>query len=180
MRSQLSKCLLWGGVCSTCLAIILCVFYAWVRLSPWNRAAAMRNGVKDIDVAQDFNRLFPGAEQFISYYQGNLGMGYAEPTWTSHVGLYGRYTFKAKFDIELDWTRRFPRRMGASKFYLQEISNITRQPDGDIDTISYTNSRSFGDHEWKLLKEANGDFSAIGYSMNRDQPLKGFDEAWSK
>jgi hypothetical protein len=137
----------------------------------------MENGITSIDIAQDFKRLFPQSEEFVSYYQGSMGYGHADPTWTSHVGLYGRYIFSVTFDIEFDWTRKFPRRVGDPSFHLMEISSITRLPDGRLQT-EYSESHIISSHDWKILKEANGDFSAIGYQMDRDHKLEGFEEAW--
>ena len=134
-----------------------------------NMADAVTNGVAELDVAKDFDALFPNAEHFISYYTGTKG----DPTWNSKVGLHGRYVLTAKFGIGFDDSRTHPVAEGDPVFYLVELDDIRENGYG------YTDRQiQFGLKEWNLLKESSGDFSVIGYPMTKDKPLDGFDKAW--
>jgi len=125
--------------------------------------------VAELDVAKDFDALFPDAEHFISYYTGTKG----DPTWNSKVGLNGRYVLTMKFGIGFDDSRTHPVREGDPVFYLVELDNIRENGYG------YTDRQiQFGLEEWNQLKASSGDFSVIGYPMKKEKPIDGFDEAW--
>lgn len=136
-----------------------------------NRADAVINGVGELDVAEEFEELFPGSHHFISYYSGTKG----DPTWNSKTGLHGRYVLHVKFRIDFDEWRTHPIRQGEPKFLILELDGI--RPNG----YSYTEHQlEFSLAEWMELVESGGDFDVIGYPMTKDQPLAGFEDVWRK
>jgi hypothetical protein len=64
---------------------------------------------------------------------------------------------------------------GEPKFYLFEVEKVDSFPDGRAST-SYSSSgqRIFGPAEWQKIVDQDGDFSAIGYKMEKNQPVAGF------
>lgn len=134
-----------------------------------NLAEAVSNGVVEIDVARNFETLFPDAEHFISHYTETKG----DPTWNSKVGLHGRYVLTVKFQIGFDESRTHPVRNGDPIFYLLELANVRENGYECTDR-----QIEFGLQEWNRLLESSGDFNVIGYPMLKDKPLVGFDEAW--
>lgn len=156
---------------------IICtgVFVVWSRLSPSNYAAAIENGLKEIELAGDVDRLFQNAEHFISYYPRG-----GTPIWNSKVGLYQRYVLTMRFEIAFDFARRHPHPIAEPKFYLIEIDEIQHGSDGQT-RITYTqNQHKFGRDEWNQLRRAGGKFEAIGIDLNDTEPIKDFDEVWTK
>jgi hypothetical protein len=134
-----------------------------------NMADAVANGVVELDVAKDFEALFPDAEHFISYYTGTKG----DPTWNSTVGLHGRYVLTVQFGIGFDASRTHPAMEGVPVFHLVELANIRENGYGYTDR-----QMEFGLKEWNLLLESSGDFEVIGYPMTKGDPLDGFDKVW--
>jgi hypothetical protein len=134
-----------------------------------NMADAVTNGVTELDVAKDFEALFPAAEHFISYYTGTKG----HPAWNSKVGLHGRYVLTVKFRIGFDASRTHPVMEGEPAFHLIELADIRENGYGYTDR-----QMEFGLTEWNLLLESSGDFEAIGYPMTKEKPLDGFDKVW--
>ena len=135
---------------------------------------ALTNGIASLDVAKEFNALFPDAHNFISYYTGQYG----QPHWNSEIGLYGRYVLSVQFDLKFDSSRHIPSRSSEPEFFLVEVSSLERTPDGRL-SISYSeNQIRFGSAQWEKLLSAEGDFSAIGYKANLTSPHHGFEEVW--
>ena len=135
---------------------------------------ALKNGTASLDVAREFNALFPDSNNFISYYTGQYG----DPRWNSKVGLHGRYVLTVQFDLKFDSSRHMPARTSDPEFYLVEASQLDRTPDGRL-SISYSDNQiRFGMEDWKKLIAARGELSAIGYSTNESNPHDGFAEVW--
>jgi hypothetical protein len=149
------------------LITLIPIFLSGCRQS--NMAVAVSNGVAEIDIAKDFEALFPDSEHFITYYTGTKG----DPIWNSKVGLHGRYVLTVRFRIGFDESRTHPVREQDPVFHLVELANISKNGYG------YTDRHfEFGLKEWNLLMESSGDFNVIGYPMKKDKPLDGFDTAW--
>ena len=133
------------------------------------KSAAELNGVSEIDIACDFESLFPGSHHFISFYTGTKG----DPIWNSKAGLHGRYVFSVTFGIGFDESRTHPYRIGEPSFFLRELDNIRE------DGYGYTDRQlEFGLTEWHQLVASNGDFEVVGFQMVPDQPLDGFEDVW--
>lgn len=137
---------------------------------------AVADGVKNVPVVAEFNRLFDGANNSISYYTGEYG----SPEWNSKVGLYDRYVLTMQAKIELDEARTGIVSFGEPRFTLVEVEHLSRQPDG-THSISYAgNQVNFGLAEWRKLVEAGGDFLAVGVTLHKDRPLPQFSVVWKE
>jgi hypothetical protein len=131
---------------------------------------AIANGKKSIRIVIEFHRLFADAVSSISYYTGEYG----DPEWNSKVGLYERYILTMQFKIELDDKRTKIIRFEEPRFHLVEIESVSRQSNGTYGIKYGTQQVRFGIAEWQKLVENNGDFSAIGVTLEKDKPVSEF------
>src|SRR3954470_1349241 len=63
--------------------------------------AALSSGIHGNSYPGQFNRLYPDAVNFISYYSGEIG----KPVWSSKTGLYQRYLLTLQVPIRLNSDR---------------------------------------------------------------------------
>src|SRR5437660_1287689 len=161
--------------------LVALVFMNWLIPAPsilaqtGGYAEALKDGKKTIPYAREFNELFPKAWNFYSYYTGEA----RTPVWNSMVGLYGRYTLTMRVDVSFDKSRKKVVSYGKPKFQLLEVEEIEPLPQGRAEIHLRTEGqRDFGEEEWKKLVEAKGDFEAIGITLIKDKPVKGFDQHW--
>ena len=132
-------------------------------------------GRQTIPVANDFDRLFPQTEHFITHHAGING----EPRWNAIAGLHGRYILTAQFKIRI---RRSDGRIVGweePQFWLQEVITI-QGPAGAPVNIRYDGDSeiTFGPKEWQLVVELGGDLSVLGKELKKDQPVQGFERVW--
>jgi len=130
---------------------------------------AIANGGKSIPSVIEFHRLFADEVSSISYYTGEYG----DPEWNSKVGLHERYILTMQFKIELDDTRTKISKFEEPRFHLAEIESVSPQSNGTYG-IKYSTQQRFGIAEWQRIVENNGDFSAIGVTLEKDKPVSGF------
>lgn len=110
--------------------------------NPRAQSAAVANGKAEIEVAREFNSLFPETQNFISNYSGSNGT----PRWNSKVGLHGRYVLSVHFDIRFDQSRTHPERDGEVSFFLAEVEKArqraTPSPIDKFDSASRNGRKS--------------------------------------
>jgi hypothetical protein len=138
---------------------------------------AVLSGLDQIPQARQFDELFgkENVDHFIGY-SGDRN----DCDWNSEVYFAGRYCL----------TMRVPVRMGRSfdevlevrgepKFYMVEITEVD-DSDGQIGAFMRSNFQSqygrFGSEKWDKLYQAQGDFSAVGIPIKRDEPVDRFDD----
>lgn len=140
-----------------------------------NYDAAIRSGIQGNSYPAQFNQLFPGTQNIISYYTGSAGA----PAWTSSAGLYGRYVFKMHLSIALDKGRTNIISYGPPTFYVYEITNIVP---GEYDNprVSMVQQATFFSYDWLRLLQATGDFAILGITLKTNEPVKGFEENWNR
>ena len=142
-----------------------------IKSTTKNYDVAIESGVRGQFYPRDFNRLFPGAMNIISYYTGEVGPS----KWVSKASLYGKYVLMMVASIEFDRARTNILSMGQPDFSLVELSKITpnkdptRQPSVQTGTLA-----RFSADSWHRLVETKGDFSALGIALETNRPVEGF------
>lgn len=135
---------------------------------------AIQSGIRGQSCLGQFNRLFPGSVNIISYHDGVIG-----PTsWTSSIGLHGRYVFKMHVPIDIkNRTNAVP--SGAPTFYLYEFAQITFESNGQT-SIQIRDQKKFSNEIWAQIVAANGDFNSLGWSLKTNNAVDGFESAWRR
>lgn len=153
---------LYFGGCGCCLFPVVAV----LKVGSW---ATERSGRRDIPFAAEFDRLYPGADHSIGYYTGTHG----PPTWSSTVGLHGRYVLSCRCGITLNRTRTRVVAWGEPTFYLKEVTRV-QALDGGQTSISSGEQVKFGLGQWRKVVEADGDLRVLGIEVKTDSPVPGF------
>lgn len=135
--------------------------------------AAIESGVRGQSFPGQFNRLFPGARNVISYYTGVVGPS----TWTSSIGLHDRYVFRMHLSVQFDEPRTNILSYGAPTFYLYELPKITVKPN-ENPYITINQIANFSADSWALLLKAKGDFRVLGIALQTNNPVEGFEPNW--
>ena len=148
---------------------------ASIRAAQQKYNAAIQSGIHGISYPGQFNRLFPGASNGISYYTGVVG----KPKWYSKIGLNRRYVLRLFVDIELDGARTNIVSTGPPSGDLCELTSITPHPSGAM-SIAAGKGWKLTSDDWKRLFEAHGDFGVLGITLETNKPVEGFDAAWWK
>lgn len=132
----------------------------------WHQAFAAK-GVAQIEPASQMDAMYDDCRHFITY-EGNH-----DTVWNSVAYFGGRYelTMQVPVAIRSSTTGKMT---GEPRFYLNEVSDVSISPSGQIGA-SFSRNREFGPAEWKKVLEAKGDFGAIGFKMNTGPPIKDFD-----
>ena len=119
----------------------------------------------------EFLGIFPNSKVGFSYFTDT-----GEPGFDVQVGLHGRYEPGMQLPVQFDSENRVIG-YGEPKFWVLEVSHVTKGPSG-IPGAAFNpaGERSFGAREWRMIAESGGDFSAIGYVMQTNQPVDGFQE----
>jgi len=140
-----------------------------------NYDAAIQSGIHGNSYPAEFNKLFPGDQNIISYYTGGAGA----PAWTSSAGLYGRYVFRMHLSIALDRSRTNIISYGPPTFYLYELPKITFSSNSNP-YIQINQITTFSTQTWAQLLEAKGDFTVLGIVLKTNEPVKGFKDNWNR
>jgi hypothetical protein len=137
-----------------------------------NYKKAVKSGFKMIPEAMQIEKLFGEADHFISY----SGPGVRQD-WNTEVFFRGRYTLTMQVDVKTEPAgaefSKVTSVVGEPKFFLHEVSKVTLSPSGSVET-DFSKEWKFGLNDWKKLVDANGDFSAIGITIKKDQPVENF------
>lgn len=138
-----------------------------------NYEKAIQSGVQGPSYPEQFNKLYPGTQNIISYYTGKAG----PPSWTSSIGLYGRYVLKVHLSIQLDKERTNILSYGVPTFYLYELPKITLRTNASP-YIQLNQITTFSTETWSRLLEAKGDLQISGFNLETNKPVQGFDANW--
>lgn len=154
-------------------ALLLPLFASCQRFDQSKYVAAIRSGFVTIPYALQIEELFGEADHFITHY------GSSEPThtWNTETFIAGRYEFTMQVEVQLDkGARRVEKIVGEPIFYLSEIRNVFYD-NGQVGCF-YNGSKHlvFGLAEWKKIYESGGDFSTIGYTLRRDDPVENIEQ----
>jgi len=138
---------------------------------------AVNSAISGKGYAGEFNRLFPGSNNTISYYDGTVGT----TRWTSSIGLHGRYVLCITFLITLDSERTKVVSEGTPEFYFYELPQITDLGEGRYDIqINQFPRETLSLQTWKKLVSANGNFADVGIVLEINNLVANFESAWRK
>ena len=116
------------------------------------------DGVSQIQPANQMNELYDDCRHYISY------ANYNKPLFNSVAYFGDRYEITMQVPVRID-SKTSGKTIGEPIFYLNEISEVSVLPSGQVST-SYSGNLNFGAAEWKRVYEANGDFSKIGFKID--------------
>jgi hypothetical protein len=126
-----------------------------------------------IPVGSNFIRLYPDAT--IKYLDIS---GSDFPALSYDTTLFQRYTLTLEIPVFYSKDEGGDTSVsgfGDPKFYVFEVQKIVPR-DGRVGEVDYGNQQfQFGRDEWKKLMAADGDFTAIGHPLIKDQPVEGFE-----
>ena len=135
-----------------------------------NYTQAVKSGFKKIPEAMQVEQLFGEADHFISY-----SGPYVPQEWNTEVFFYGRYELTMQVQVKTNSAfSEVTEVVGEPKFYLHEVKEI-RGADAGEARYNGSGQRTFGLTEWKKIYNAKGDFSVIGITIHKDQPVDNFD-----
>lgn len=136
--------------------------------APLTQEAAVANAIKTEPNVAMFERLYPGAEHFISYYSG----AYGQPHWNSSTLIHGRYELTMQFDVHLDRSGAKATAIEPPHFWLNERHHVQRLPDGRLN-ISYApnGGTEFGVDEWGKLIASSGDLRVLNIREIDESPV---------
>jgi hypothetical protein len=153
--------------------------------------AALASATNTIPYAKQFLTLFPNSstnvivdEVGFSYYTGVVG----PRRFRMHAWLFQRYDLQMLLSVRLDETGRKVIGFEKPEFNIRELANLSTNTKTGVDpsgarvsstqwSIRYKgNQHHFGAKEWKKIVAANGDFSAIGYTIKTNVPVTRFQE----
>ena len=139
--------------------------------NPKNYTQAVKSGFEKIPQALQIEQLFGEADHFISY-----SGPYVPQDWNTEVFFYGRYTLTMQVEVKTNSAfSEITEVVGTPKFFLVEVKELTEVlPDGTPLGARFSNDWRFGVNDWKKIYDAKGDFSVIGITIKKDQPIEGF------
>jgi len=122
-------------------------------------------GVSQIEPAAQLDQLFEDCRHYITY--GPKGV----PLFNSVVYFGGRYQLTMQVQVVIH-SSSSGTMTGEPKFYLNEISEITFYPGGQIGA-SFSRNFEFGFAQWTQVYKANGAWGEVGIDLN-PTPVENF------
>ncbi len=157
------------------LAVLLFIPLAWMLLyfagllhgnvKNWGHQEFAGKSVALIAPAAEMESHFADCRHFITYGPGGV------PVFNSVAYFGGRYELTMQVQVAID-SPTAGRIAGTPRFYLNEVSEVTVSPTGQVGA-GYSENHKFGMAEWSQVFNANGDFSVIGITID-PTPVKGF------
>ena len=117
---------------------------------------AIFNTVAREPYVNDFDRLYPSAKHFITYYNEQYG----DPIWNSKVVIDPNIELTMQFQIDIDASGHNVTRTSTPDFHILTTDRVETLPDGRKIT-HHGPGMQFGPTEWKKVVAANGDVSVI-------------------
>jgi hypothetical protein len=133
---------------------------------------AVKSGFSQIPEAKEIEDLLGEADHFIGYSGSSV-----PKTWNTEVYFGGRYVLTMQ--VEVETTRDFStitRVLGEPKFYFHEVREAFIENGQWGARFVSQNQREFGRKEWRQIVAAKGDFSVIGIKLDRNRPIRDFDQ----
>jgi hypothetical protein len=158
---------------SSVVLITLCACDASMDLDrlEYKQNQAMVDTLSSIEIAKEFNELFPENNRFISRY--GLDQKEAEFSITSY--LYERYILTLSMTIDFDKDNDVVLKFYDEKILISEVIEIAILPDGRY-SQHFGNTYNIPIEEWFKVYEADGDFSKVYVDLKRNEPVEGFSD----
>jgi len=107
---------------------------------------------------------------FVTTFPDNVSMFLSRTkdtaTWSTKALLYGRHVLDIRVPVKDDGNGKMIQASGPVEFHIVEVSEVSGR------SIRYEpNQLHFGIKEWEQLMNANFDFSAIGYTIEKRKPV---------
>lgn len=137
----------------------------------WGHEEFAKNGLAQIQPAEQMDRLYDNCRRYITYG------GPSTSIWNSVAYFGGRYELTMQVSVEIE-SATSGHMTGEPKFRLLEVTDVESSPSGQVGA-SFGRNFNFGLVEWQKVFAADGDYSVIGFEINRDPPVPDF-EAFAK
>lgn len=148
-------------------------WYAYLVLGRWpSQERMVPSGYERITEARQIDDLFGPAWHSISNAKAP-----DSAEWHTEAYFAGRYKLWMTVGVRVNRQSGAIDVVGSPTFVLLEIQSIQGDREVSDREVSYRGSsqREFGADEWRQVVEANGDFSAIGITLNLNNPVPGLD-----
>jgi hypothetical protein len=131
---------------------------------------AVKSGFAVVPHAQQMERLFGDADHFITHF----GSASRIKRWSSQVFFAGRYRLTVQVDVMLaEDGRRVIGISGEPDIHLHEIQSVTTDANGQL-AAQIGEQWTLTSDDWIKLVESEGDFNAVGLTLDLDNPTPGF------
>ena len=148
------------------------IYFGYQGYKHWGNQDFAKNGMLQIAPAAEMDELFSGCRHYITY-SGRESVS----TWNAVAFFGGRYKLVMQVPVQIESSTR-GNAVGEPEFLLLQVSRVSVSDSGGV-MASFSKNFKFGAAEWKKLLDANGDFSAIGFEIDRGPPVADF-EAYAK
>jgi hypothetical protein len=134
-----------------------------------NNASVVSSAEAKIPVVKQFTRHAPSPIHYVTQREDGLML-------TSKAGYFGRYILTMQLKITVDKNGNEIEHWETPRFWLNEVHEIERLP-GERFSIRYRDQVEFSEEDWREFLD-EGDQSAVGKLMKRDNPVPHFADAW--
>lgn len=141
------------------------VYHGYGRFQVRHHQDFAQNGVLLIAPAAEMDALFLDCRHSIRYGAGGV------PEFESVAYFGERYKLVMRVPVTIESPVK-GHVTGDARFWLHEVRDVTRRADGAIET-RYSRQLDFGPAEWQQIREAGGDFGAIGFDID-PTPVENF------
>ena len=155
---------------STCTAVLLVsipcvwailyfgVYIGYGNLKVRGHQDFAANCVSAIEPAAQMDRLFTDCRHYITYGPNDV------PLFNSVAYFGERYILTMQVPVKIE-SESSGAMIGETRFYLNECAAVDISPTGQVGA-SFSRNLDFGAEDWKLVHEADGDFSKLGFTLN--------------
>lgn len=126
----------------------------------------------EVPVALQMETLFGKAHHMILEFRCD-----SKPkTWQTLVYFGERYELVMEVEVMVDCRNRSVSQTGTPKFYLSEVETIEALGGGRFSATNNIDKHfEFSQKEWDTIYESHGDWSKVGYTINKT-PVADFDK----
>jgi hypothetical protein len=157
------------------LILTSCQTAKQLRISKQRHATLDASDRTKIPHLKDFLTLYPNS---VVSYVSFAGADF--PSLSVTTTLYDRYEFNMRVPVTYSGDNARIVGYGEPRCHLLEIDSVSPRDDkaGGIElggTSGGDLQKHFGISEWRTLVESNGDFSVLGYKIQKGKPVPNFD-----
>ena len=140
------------------------------RMADYKRT--VRSGLVTLPWPSQMEALFGEGDHFVVHY----GFDSEPKEWQTVVYFGGRYQLGMAVDVAIDYTNKtIVKATTPAKFYLWELGKVETLPDGRVST-DFGGGWELDEAQWSKLVAAKGDWSVLGISLKKNDPVPGFDD----
>ena len=145
-------------------------FAEHTRVSTLRHSALDAADREKVPHLKEFLVLFPNAiVRYLSFADADF------PSLSITTTLHDRYEFNMRIPVTYSEDNQKILGYGSPRCHLLEIESVARRGDVLGGTSGGDLQKHFGEEEWKALVKSKGDFSVLGYELNKDAHVPDFE-----